>query len=128
MDFDTRTRVWTSVKRVVLIVLVLTLAGCVSMSDVGDRQSNGPSECKLMHELVEPSGDFVDATETYTYENLSSEARHAFDEALANGSYSTTDQRLKSSEFRYWDTTTSYDITYQNETYKLLTYTGEGCE
>lgn len=131
MYFDIGPHVWTSAKSIVLVVLVLSLAGCVSMSNPGDTSSDGSSaapQCKLMHEVVEPSGDYVDVTETYAYENLSSEAQRVFEEAIARGSYSTTNQSLKSSEFRYWDTTTSYNITYQNETYKLLTYTGEACE
>lgn len=131
MIFDTGNGAPTSIKRFLMVALVLSTAGCTAISNLDDTLSGDSSatpECKLMHEVVEPSGEYADATETYAYDNLSGEAQHVFEEALANGGYSTTNQSLKSPEFRYWDTTTAYNVTYQNETYKLLTYTGSGCE
>lgn len=124
-------RVPTSVKSILLVSLLLSTAGCTAISNPDDTTSGDSvttPECELMHELVESSDGSVDATETYAYENLSSDAQHAFGEVVADGSYSTTDRSLQSSEFRYWDTTTSYKVTYRNETYKLLTYSGSGCE
>ncbi|WP_135829347.1 hypothetical protein [Halorussus halobius] len=121
----------TSIRSILLASLLLSTAGCTAISNPDDAapgDSSTTPECELTHELVEPSDGSVDATETYAYENLSSDARHAFDEVLADGSYSTTNRSLQSSEFRYWDTTTSYNVTYRNETYKLLTYSGSGCE
>lgn len=129
MSTHIKRRVLTSIKQIVLVALVLSLAGCVSMSNGGDPSTSGTStpQCTFVHEVVEPSGEYVAATETYAYENLSGTAQRAFEKALDRGSYSTTDRSLRSSEFRYWGTTTSYNVTYRNETYKLLTYAGEGC-
>lgn len=98
-----------------------TLAGCVS-----DRGTD--SRCQLMHEVVESPEDYGAVLETYQYEKLSSDAQQVFDEAVTHGSYSTTNQTLEPAEFRYWDTTTVYNVTYQSETHVLLTYTGAGCE
>lgn len=129
MIFDTGNPVSTSIKSVLIVTLVLSTAGCTSISDLdGVSSDDSTPECKLTHEVVEPSGDYADVTETYTYENLSSDAQHAFEKAVAEGGYSTTNRSLKSSEFRYWDTTTAYNVTYRNETYKLLTYASGKCE
>lgn len=97
------------------------IAGCSS-----DEASE--SRCHLMHEVVESPAEYGEVIETYRYENLSNEAQHVFEEAVATGSYATTDQNLEPAEFRYWDTLAVYDVIYRNETYGLLTYTGGGCE
>lgn len=97
------------------------IAGCVS-DDPAEPQ------CRLMHEIVESPEDYGEVVETYRYEELSSDAQQVFDEAVTHGSYSTANRTLEPAEFRYWDTTTVYNVTYQGETHVLLTYTGEGCE
>lgn len=87
-------------------------------------------ECELIHDLepsrVKESYDGEPA-ETYRYENLSREAQRVFDEALAGGSYRTTDQRLRSEEFRYGGLQSIYHVIYRDETYVLATYVNEGC-
>lgn len=98
-----------------------SVAGCSS-----DDTAN--PECHLRHEVVESSEDYGEIIETYRYEDLSSDAQRVVEEAVSNGSYSTTAQQLNPTEFRYWDTTTIYNVTYQNKTHVLITYTGEGCE
>lgn len=109
---------------------VLTVAGLALSSIVAGCLADGTStsECHLMHEVVEPSNDYGEVIETYRYEDLSGDAQYVFEETIANGSYATTNQSLEPPEFRYWDTTSVYTITYQNERHTLLTYTGEGCE
>lgn len=97
------------------------VAGCSS------DELAGP-ECHLIHEIVESPEDYGGPVDTYRYETLSSDAQRVVEEAVTKGSYSTTNQSLESTEFRYWDTTTVYNVTYQNETHVLLTYTGGGCE
>ncbi|UTF55635.1 hypothetical protein [Natronosalvus rutilus] len=107
------------------------VAGCLTFSSlVAGCTSDGSAEpeCHLMHEVVESSEDYGEVVETYKYEELSSDAQQVVEEAVTNGSYTTTDQNLEPTEFRYWDTTTVYNVTYQNKTHVLLTYTGEGCE
>jgi len=96
-------------------------AGC--LSDKGSEP-----QCQLMHEIVESPEDYADPVGTYRYEELSNDAQHLFEEAVTHGSYSTTNKTLEPAEFRYWDTTTVYNVTFQNETYVLRTYTGSGCE
>lgn len=125
MVFDLGNLVPANIARLVLVVVMLASAGCVSTTTPGDPSTT--PQCTLIHEVVSPSDDYVDASETYAYEELSRDAQRAFETALDRGNYSTTDRNLTDSEFRYWGTTTSYNITYQNETYKLLTYSGEGC-
>ncbi|MFC4541067.1 hypothetical protein ACFO5R_03875 [Halosolutus amylolyticus] len=97
------------------------VAGCTA------DQSSTPT-CHLMHEVVGASDDYGDPIETYRYETLSDDARQAFDRALADGSYATTDQHLDPPEFRYWDTSTVYAVHFRSETHVLLTYTGAGCD
>lgn len=131
MSFDIGNDIPTSIRTTLIVALVLSTAGCTLNSNIDDTPSEDSSptpECKLTHEMVEPSGNYADATESYAYGNLSSEAQHVFEAALDGGSYSTTNQSLKPTEFRYWDTAAIYNITHQNETYTLLTYTGAGCE
>jgi hypothetical protein len=110
-----------SVLGTVALLVSSGTAGC--LSDGG----SGP-QCQLMHEIVESPEDYADPIETYRYEELSSDAQQVFEEAVTHGSYSTKNRTLEPAEFRYWDTTTVYNVTYQNETYVLLTYTGSGCE
>lgn len=126
MGSETSSGVPCRVGIVVLVVVIVSLSGCISA--VGDDGSGGGPQCKLTHEVVDQPGDYADAIETYEYENLSDEAQHAFDEARANGSYATTDRDRAPPEFRYWDEAAAYNVTYRNQTYKLLTYSGEGCE
>ncbi|WP_265109662.1 hypothetical protein [Halosolutus halophilus] len=109
----------------VLAVTGLAISGVVA-GCTADRAST--PACHLMHEVVESSADYGATIETYRYENLSSEAQQVFDRAVTDGYYETTNQSLNAPEFRYWDTTAVYDVTYKNETHVLLTYTGEGCE
>lgn len=103
------------------IPLSSIVAGCSS------DEISAP-QCHLMHEVVELSDDYGEVLEEYRYENLSSDAQHVFEETVVSGNYTTTNQSLESEEFRYWDEVTVYNVTYQNETHTLLTYTGEGCE
>lgn len=107
------------------VSLVGTLAGC-SFDD------GATSQCHLTHEVVESPADYGAVVETYRYEDLSDEARRAFDETLADGSYATANRSLEPDEFRYWDTVTVYNVTSrnetENETHTILTYAGEGCE
>jgi hypothetical protein len=98
---------------------VLT-AGCSS-----DRST---AECHLMHEVADSPDDYGDPADSYNYDELSDDARTVFDETVTDGSYATTNRSLDSPEFRYRDTTTVYNVTKGDETYVLLTYTGEGCE
>lgn len=109
---------------------MLAIVGLTLSSSLAGCSSDGVSEsqCRLIHEIVEPSDDLGEVAETYRYEGSSSDAQQVFKEAIDNGSYATTNQSLESAEFRYWDTTTRYNITYRNGTYVLLAYTGEGCE
>lgn len=103
------------------LALSSIVAGCTS-----DDAST--SQCRLMHELVEPSkadGEVIDA---YRYENVSDDAQRVIEETVAEGSYATAELDTNPPEFRYWDTTSVYTVTYRNETHTLLTYTGAGCE
>lgn len=99
-----------------------TLATGCSSSESAEQ------DCHLMHEIVEPSDDYGEVIETYRYENLSSDAQQVVEEVVTNGSYATTSQTLEPREFRYWDTTSVYNVSYRNETHVLRTYTGTGCE
>jgi len=109
--------------------ILTTTALFVSSGLAGCSSDDSPDpECHLMHELVESPEDYGEPLETYRYEELGSEAQHVFEETITDGSYSTTNRSLEAPEFRYWDTTTVYNVTYQNETHVLLTYSGEGCE
>lgn len=105
------------------VALSTVVAGCSS-------QENSPEpdeDCQLIHDVREPSEESDEPVETYRYENLSREAQQVFDEALANGVYSTTNQSLRSEEFRYTGITATYHVIYHNETYVLATYVNEGC-
>jgi hypothetical protein len=110
-----------SVLSTAALLVSIGIAGC-SSGDSPDPQ------CHLMHEIVESPENYGEAVETYRYGELSSEAQQVVEKTIANGSYSTANRSFEAPEFRYWDTTTVYNITYQNQTYVLLTYTGEGCE
>ena len=105
----------------VALVVSVGLAGCY-FDDSSDPQ------CHLMHEVVESPENYDEAVETYRYGELSSEAQQVVEKTVTEGSYATANRSLEPPEFRYWDTVTVYNITYQNQTHVLLTYTGEGCE
>lgn len=112
-------------RRSILAASGFALAGAV----VGHSTADDPTpRCKLMHEVVQSSDHYGEPIETYRHEDLGDDARHVFEEALADGGYATADWRLKPDEFRYWDTVAVYNVTYRNETHVLLTYTGAGCE
>ena len=105
------------------LALVAVAAGCAS---------SDPStpDCRLSHEILSGSSNSVEPLETYRYENLSDDARAAFDAALEDedGHFATTEEESNPPEFRYWDETARYEIEYRNETHRLLTYSSEGCE
>lgn len=81
-----------------------------------------------MHEVAEPADTDAEVHETYRYEGLSPEAQVVVEETVENGFFETPDQSLNSEEFRYREEATVYAVTYQKETYTLLTYAGKGCE
>lgn len=107
------------------VALSTVVAGCFSKDDSPDEETL--SQCRLQHDVGSPSEESDESEKTYRYENLSKEAQQVFDEALANGSYMTTNQSLRSEEFRYQDVTSTYHVIYHNETYVLATYVDEGC-
>lgn len=110
--------------------LVLACVGSTFSSIVAGCSVNNPAtaQCRLVHEVVASSDDYGEVLETYSYGDLSGGAQQVFEKAVTNGSYTTTNQRKEPAEFRYWDTTAVYNITYQDQTYVLLTYTGSGCD
>ncbi len=110
-----------SILAIAAFLVSSSIAGCAS------EDSSDPP-CHFMHEVVESPEDYGEAVESYRYEELSEGAQQVVKKTVTDGSYSMTTRSRKPPEFRYWDTTTVYDITYQNETHTLLTYTGEGCE
>jgi hypothetical protein len=110
-----------SILTTVALVVSGGIAGC-SSEDSADPQ------CHLMHEVVTSPENYGEAVETYRYEELGSKAQQVVEKTVTEGSYSTANRSLEPPEFRYWDTTTVYNITYQNQTHVLITYTGEGCE
>lgn len=105
------------------VALSTVVAGCLFEDDSPEEGT-----CRLQH-VVEAQSEETDAPEeTYSYEELSKEARQVFDEVLTNnGFYTTTNQSLRSEEFRYQGVTSTYHVIYQNETYVLGTYVDEGC-
>ena len=110
-----------SILAITAFVVSSSVAGCAS-------GNSSDSQCHYMHEVVESPEDYGEAVESYRYEELSSKAQQVIETTVTEGSYSTANRSLEPPEFRYWDTTTVYNVTYQNETHVLLTYSGEGCE
>lgn len=97
------------------------VAGCTF-----DNPSSAPYH--LMHEVADRADDSGEVHETYRFDDLSQEAQVVVEETLEDGFFETPDQSLNSEEFRYREEATVYTVTYQKETYTLLTYTGEDCK
>ncbi|MDZ7730998.1 MAG: hypothetical protein U5K37_08870 [Natrialbaceae archaeon] len=103
------------------IVFASGLAGCSSSQPA-------PSSCKRVHERVSDPENYQEPLASYTYSNVSQAAQRVIEETVTTGSYALTDPDTEPEEFRYWDETTVYEVSYENETHVLVTYTGSGCE
>lgn len=107
----------------VAVLVVGSLAGCTVPGSDGTG-----AQCHRTHELVSADGSTVEPAETYAYEELSDDAQRAVDEVRRNGSFATANESFDPPEFRYGDTTAIYEVTASEETVRIRTYGGEGCD
>lgn len=83
--------------------------------------------CPLVHDLTSVLTPVTPTGQSFSYAELSPEARRIFDRLLAQDGSVTVSESHRPPEFAYTDERDPHVITYDGETYLLFAYTGPGC-
>lgn len=120
------------------IGIAATVAGCAAPSNQRttnvdtaspdeDGNWNSSVTCSLNHDVLDKNREHRIETH-YQYETLSDTAQDYFKRALEQEARYQNDRTENAPpEFEYTDVVTKYKITYEEKTYVLGTWSGDGC-
>lgn len=128
-SFD-RFSVKNKVLHVVVICALVLLSGCASSTQPTPtaHQTPNPGNCSLQS-WIEPKDSATNyyVMGNYTYEELSPDVKFVFKQTVDRGSFSTSNDSLDPQEFNYYATAQMNLVQYENETYQIVTQSGEYC-